>query len=96
MVVLTIGHQDRCILWVQGATLNKGIGFLCGLKLFALDIYFVKNTYNKDYVWCCNYAKKNNKDVPMNEYKLWNTKARSFNVFWNTANTQSPEVNCKY
>ena len=39
MVVLTTGHQVRCIPWVQVAMFNKGIGFLCGLKFFASNIF---------------------------------------------------------
>ena len=39
ILVLTTGHQVRCILWVQGGTYNKGIGFLCVLKFFALNIF---------------------------------------------------------
>ena len=33
------GHQVRCIPWVQMGTFNKEIGFLCGLKNFALNIF---------------------------------------------------------
>ena len=51
------GHQVRCILWVQGATYNKRIGFLCGLKLFAWNI-FPMNTCKQVYVWFCNHVKK--------------------------------------
>ena len=39
MVVLTTGHQVRCILWIQVAIFNKGIGFLCGLKCFTMIIF---------------------------------------------------------
>ena len=35
----TTGHQVRCILWEQEAIFNKGVGFLCGLELFALNIF---------------------------------------------------------
>ena len=38
MIVLASGHQVRCIPWVQMGTFNKEIGFLCGLKFFALNI----------------------------------------------------------
>ena len=38
MIVPASGHQVRCIPWVQMGTFNKEIGFLCGLKLFALNI----------------------------------------------------------
>ena len=39
MIVPASGHQVRCIPWVQMSTFNKEIGFLCGLKLFALNIF---------------------------------------------------------
>ena len=34
--------QVRCIPWVQMGTFNKEIGFLCGLKFFALNIFCVE------------------------------------------------------
>ena len=41
------GHQVHVILWQQEATFdNKGIGFLCGLKLFALNT-FCEKSYNR-------------------------------------------------
>ena len=39
MVVRASGHQVRCIPWVQMGTFNKEIGFLCGSKFFALNIF---------------------------------------------------------
>ena len=39
MVVLDTGHQVRYILRMQMDIFNKGIGFLCGLKFFALNIF---------------------------------------------------------
>ena len=33
------GHQVRCMPWVQMGTFNREIGFLCGLKFFALNIF---------------------------------------------------------
>ena len=39
MIVPASGHQVRCIPWVQMGTFNKKIGFLCGLKLFASNIF---------------------------------------------------------
>ena len=39
MIVPASGHQVRCIPWVQMGTFNKEIGFLCGLKFFALNIF---------------------------------------------------------
>ena len=56
--VLATGHQVRCILWVQVAIFNNGIGFYVDENSLHW-IYFVKNTYNQIYVWCCEYAKKN-------------------------------------
>ena len=55
MISLTSAHQVRCIPWVQMGTFNKEIGFLCGLKFFALNI-FVGNAYNRVYIWCCKYG----------------------------------------
>ena len=40
MVVLATGRQVRCILLVQVAIFHEGIDFLCGLKLFALNIFY--------------------------------------------------------
>ena len=40
MIVQASDNQVRCIPWVQMATLNKEIGFLCGLKFFALNIFY--------------------------------------------------------
>ena len=37
MIVPATGHQVRCIPWMQMGTFNKEIGFLCGLKFFALN-----------------------------------------------------------
>ena len=39
MIVPASGHQVRCIPWVQMGTFNKEIGFLCGLKFFALNMF---------------------------------------------------------
>ena len=39
MIVPASGHQVRCIHWVQMDTFNKEIGYLCGLKFFALNIF---------------------------------------------------------
>ena len=39
MIVPASGHQVRCIPWVEIGTFNKEIGFLCGLKFFALNIF---------------------------------------------------------
>ena len=43
VLVHATGHQVRCMLWVQVATFmtfNEGIGFLCGFKFFALNIFW--------------------------------------------------------
>ena len=40
MTVPASGHQVRCIPWVQMGTFNIEIGFLCGLKFFALNIFY--------------------------------------------------------
>ena len=39
MVLLSTDHQVCYILLVQVPTFNKGIGILCGLKFFALNIF---------------------------------------------------------
>ena len=39
MIVPASGHQVHYIPWVQMGTFNKEIGFLCGLKFFALNIF---------------------------------------------------------
>ena len=39
VIVPASGHQVRCIPLVQMGTFNKEIGFLCGLKFFALNIF---------------------------------------------------------
>ena len=96
MVVLATGHPVRCILWVQVAIFNKGIGFLCGSKFVALN-KFVKNIFNQVSVWCCKYAKKLTvKDVPTKNYELLNIQACSPDLFWNSGHTQSRVVNCGY
>ena len=39
MVELATSHQVRCNHWEQVAIFNEGIGFLCGLKFFALNVF---------------------------------------------------------
>ena len=39
MIVQASDQQVRCIPWVQMGTFNKEIGFFCGLKFFALNIF---------------------------------------------------------
>ena len=66
MVVRTTGHKIHCILLQKVAIFNKGIAFY-GIKIFAVIMYIVKNTYNHVYLLCCKYAKQFAvKDVPMN------------------------------
>ena len=55
MIVPASGHQVRCIPWVQMGTFKKEIGLLCGLKSLHW-IYFVGNSYNRVYIWCCKYS----------------------------------------
>ena len=52
MIVPASGHQVRCTPWVQIGTFNKEIGFLYSLHW----IYFVGNTSNGVYIWCCKYG----------------------------------------
>ena len=74
MVVLPAGQQVRCILWVQGAIYNKGIGFLCGLKFFALNIliifcgeYLIIKSMFEVAIMLKRWTVK---DVPINNYEL--------------------------
>ena len=39
MIVPAFGQQVRCIPWMQMGIFNEEIGFLCGLKFFALNIF---------------------------------------------------------
>ena len=55
MVVLATGPQVHCILCEQETIFKKGIGFLCGLKLFALDIFCEE--YNKSMFDVANMIK---------------------------------------
>ena len=65
MIVPVSGHQVRCIPWVQMGTFNKEIGFLCGLKFFALNIFcgeYLQSTFD-----VANMVKTATvKDVPIN------------------------------
>ena len=40
MIVPASGHHVRCIPWMQMGTFKKEIGFLCGLKFFASNIFW--------------------------------------------------------
>ena len=80
MIVPASGHQVRCIPWVQMVTFNKGIGFLCGLKFFALNhsieyilwgIPTIKSSFD-----VANMVKTATvKDVPINNDVLLNMQA---------------------
>ena len=71
MIVPASGHQVRCIPWVQMGTLNKEIGFLCGLKFFTLSIFCVESTFD-----VANMVKTVTvKDVPINDEALLNMQA---------------------
>ena len=39
MILPASGHQVRCIPWLPMGTLNKEMGFLCGFKFFALNVF---------------------------------------------------------
>ena len=73
MIVPASGHQVRCIPWVQMGTFNKEIGFLCGLKFFALNIFCgeiptIESTFD-----VANTVKTATvKDVPINNDVLLN------------------------
>ena len=67
------GHQVRCIPWVQMGTFNKEIGFLCGLKFFALDIFCGEYLQSSLHSMLQNMAKTATvKDVPVNNDALQN------------------------
>ena len=67
MIVPASGHQVRCIPWVQMGTFNKEIGFSCGLNSLHW-IYFVGNTYNRVYIWCCRYGENRYCERCANKY----------------------------
>ena len=57
MIVPASGHQVRCIPWVQMGTFNKEIGFLCGLKFFALNIFCGEYLQSSLHLQCgCKYG----------------------------------------
>ena len=69
MVELATGHQVCCMLWVQVAVFNKGIGFLYGSKFFETNIV-CENTYNQVYVNVVNMLQKSTvKDGPIYNYE---------------------------
>ena len=60
------GHQVRCISWEQDAIFNKGISFLCGLKLYDLNI-FHEEYLQASLCFMLQILKNNSvKDVPIN------------------------------
>ena len=96
MLLLASGNQVCCILWVQVAMFNKGVGFFYVKRNTLHWIYFVKNAYKYVYVDVANMLKKTVNDVPMNNYELLNIQARQFIVFWDKGCTQSIVVSRKY
>ena len=71
MIVPASGHQVRCIRWVQMGTFNKEIGFLCGLKFFALNIPTIESKFD-----VANMVKNATvKDMPINNDALLNIQA---------------------
>ena len=76
MIVPASGHQVRCIPWVQMGTFNKEIGFLCGLKFFALNIFCGEYLQSSLYFMLQNIVKTaTGKDVPINNDALLNKQA---------------------
>ena len=74
MIVSDSGHQVCCMPWVQMGTFNKEIGFLCGLKFFALNIFcgeYLQSTFD-----VANKVKTATvKDVPINNDAFLNIQA---------------------
>ena len=76
MMIPASGHKVRCTPWVQMGTFNKEIGFICGLKFFALNIYLwgipiIKSTFD-----VANMVKTATvKDVSLNNDVLLKTQA---------------------
>ena len=68
MIVPASGHQVRCIPWVQMGTFIKEIALLCGLKFFALNIFYGESTF--DVATMVKTATV--KDVPINNDALLN------------------------
>ena len=66
------GHQVRCIPWVQMGTFNKEIGFLCGLKSFALNIFCGEYLQSSLHLMLQTATVK---DVPINNDALLNIQA---------------------
>ena len=81
MVVLTTGHQVHCILWEQMAIFNKRIGLLCGLKIFALNMFCEEYLPSSLHLMLQICYKNTVKDVPVNNYEFLNIQASSFRVW---------------
>ena len=75
MIVPASGHQVRCIPWVQMGTFNKEIGFLCGLKFFALNILWGIPTVESTFDVANMVKTATVKDVPINNDALLNIQA---------------------
>ena len=76
MIVPASGHQVCCIPWVQMGTFNKEIGFLCGLKFFALIIFCGEYLQSSLHLMLQKLVKTATvKDVPMNNDALLNIQA---------------------
>ena len=77
-MALATGHQVRYILLEPGAIFNKGIGFLCGLKLLALNIFCEEDLQQSLCLMLPIAWNISVKDVPIDDYGLLNIQTRSF------------------
>ena len=75
MIVPASGHQVRCIPWVQMGTFNKEIGFLFGLKFFALDIFCGEYLQSSTFDVANMVKTATVKDVSINNDALLNIQA---------------------
>ena len=76
MIVPVSGNQVRCIPWVQMGTFNKEISFLCGLQIFALNIFCGEYLQSSLPFDVANMVKTATvKDVPINDDALLNIQA---------------------
>ena len=75
MIVPASGHQVRYIPWVQMGTFNKEIGFLCGLKFFALIFLYEIPTIEFTFDVANMVKTATVKDVPINNDALLNIQA---------------------
>ena len=85
MIVPASGRQVCCIPWVQMGTFNKEIGFLCGLKFFALNIFCGEYPQSIESTFDVAILVKTAtvKDVPINNDALLNIQACKINVLEN-------------